>query len=119
MRMAMQIFGDGHGMAAPTLNQRFYWLVDLNGLKGRFYSFSPGLGAQLESYEFRRPRVGEERRFGKLRFVPFQQARGYVRDPFFDLPLIPLMWRVSWRCIDLPPKATAEDVRAIEKELVY
>jgi hypothetical protein len=119
MLLVLLIFGSGHGLSAPVLNQRLYWLVDLNTLEGQFYSFLPGFGAQLTSWQWRRPQVGEARRFGTKTYVPYLQRRGWVRDPLFGFNLFPLMWEVSWRCADLPDNPNAEDVRALEKELVY
>lgn len=50
-----RIFGHGRGMAMPHFDGRLYWLA------GEFYTFSPGFGAQLTSYQWRHPRAGEER----------------------------------------------------------
>ena len=49
------IFGNGNGIKSPHWDNVFYWL------NGEFYTFFPGLGAQLTSWQWKRPRVGERR----------------------------------------------------------
>jgi hypothetical protein len=67
------IFGSGHGMATPTCDGRFYWL------SGELYHFSPGLGAQLTSYQWTKPAPHEQRVLGGYAFRPLHSHRRWGR----------------------------------------
>lgn len=100
------IFGSGHGMGAPFFDQQFYWLVNTenagrSGKNGQFYTWIGGLGAQLQSIQFRRPLPGEIRTLAGKKFRSFNANRGYIR--LFGFGIIPLKWQVSWAlCEGLP-----------------
>jgi hypothetical protein len=67
------IFGNGHGMASPLSDERFYWL------SGELYTFGHGLGAQLRSVQWRHPRPGERRLLCRREFVVFSSRRRWGR----------------------------------------
>ncbi|MGV0879453.1 hypothetical protein V6767_20165 [Martelella sp. FLE1502] len=96
--LAMKFFGNGYGMGAPYHDQKFYWLVDTalgreTGYRhGRFYTFSGGLGAQLNSFEWRCPKPGTRRFLGGKEFAVFSASRGRYG----------LMWDVAWAMVSLP-----------------
>lgn len=105
---AMRIFGNGYGMAAPYCDQPFYWLVNTgngrqNG-KGRFYTFSPGYGAQLRSFEWRCPKPGTRRRLVGLEFEVFNAIRGRFG----------LMWDVSWAFTGMPRGLEEQNAKLAE-----
>ncbi|WP_230280253.1 hypothetical protein [Croceicoccus sp. Ery15] len=79
-----RIFGNGHGMATPYLDGRFYWL------SGELYQFHEWLGAQLFSYQWRHPKPGERRKICGQEFRPFNSERRWGRV------------RVSWAWTRLP-----------------
>jgi len=125
MWLAMKLFGNGNGMAAPHCDGRFFWLVDASiershKSEGRFYQFSGWLGAQLASYEWRAPNAGTRRRLAGMEFTVFQISRGWIRDPFgLGINIFPLMWRVSWSVSALPKDINAANafLRDMEKRL--
>lgn len=95
------IFGNGRGLGSPHWDQRFYWL------SGRLYTFMPGFGAQLHSFQWTHPRAGERRRLSGRDYVVFSSTRRGLRVA------------VSWSLVGLPRNVTqALDVlREIESEL--
>lgn len=123
--LAVKLFGNGHGMAQPFFDGRFFWLVDTthgrkHASKGRLYTFGHGLGAQLSSFEWRSPKPGERRRLAGVEFRVFNVSRGWVRDPFgWGFCLFPLMWRVSWAMCRMPADLDAQNecIRSLEKRL--
>lgn len=74
-----KLFGDGRGMMSPYHDNRFYWLVDTSEdrskRRGDLYTFFPGFGAQLRSFQWRHPKPGETRRLIGLDFKPFTSLR--------------------------------------------
>src|SRR5690606_28704478 len=92
------IFGNGHGMASPTFDGRFYWL------SGELYQFHAWHGAQLFSYQWTHPKAQEERILCGQRFRPFSSRREWGRV------------RVSWRWIDLPKDLSEANVALRELE---
>lgn len=95
------IFGNGHGLATPYFDGRFYWL------SGRLYTFSGGLGAQLTSYEWRHPKAHERRILCGREFKPFHSRRSWLRV------------RISWAWVDLPRDLNAanEALRELADEI--
>jgi hypothetical protein len=75
------IFGNGHGLKSPHFDSAFYWL------KGEFYTFSGGFGAQLHSFQWTHPKPGERRTLLGREFVVFQSYRRFLRV------------RVSWAMV--------------------
>ena len=69
------LFGNGHGLAQPYFDGVYYWLVDKNTKRGRFYIFNHGLGAQLTSIEWITPNPGTRRKLKGREFVVFQVRR--------------------------------------------
>lgn len=75
-----KLFGNGYGMASPYFDDVFYYLVDTyrqerGSQRGRFYRTFGGLGAQLQSYEWRMPRPGTRRRLFGREFIIFIARR--------------------------------------------
>lgn len=64
-----KLFGNGRGMKSPYFDNRFYWL------SGQLYTWIGGLGAQLQSIEWRHPRPGDNRILCGLEFRPFNSVR--------------------------------------------
>lgn len=64
-----KLFGNGHGLRSPHCDNRFYWL------DGRLYTWIGGLGAQLQSIQWRHPLPGEQRVLCGLVFRPFHSVR--------------------------------------------
>jgi len=95
------IFGNGHGMAQPYFDGRFYWL------SGRFYKWIGGLGAQLSSCQWRHPRPGETRKLAGREYRPFSSRRSWLRV------------QVSWALVGLPKDLNEANalLRQIENEL--
>lgn len=94
-----KIFGDGHGLASPHCDNRFYWL------SGELYTFMSGFGAQLHSFQWRHPQAGEERRLFGYRFRPLHSHRHFLwlwRDRWFPIPLPICRVSVAWTRVDLP-----------------
>jgi hypothetical protein len=85
IRLDWLLFGNGFGMASPYHDDVFYWLADtsherdLKGSHSRFYRWIGGLGAQLDSYEWRRPPAGTRRCLFGHEFVVFQTSRSFLR----------------------------------------
>lgn len=96
------IFGGGRGLALPHFDQRLYWLVDANTRRGDFYTFFPGFGAQLLSFQWTHPRAQETRILSGVCFRPFQSHRRWFRV------------NVAWA---LTSKATNENLRKLEARL--
>jgi hypothetical protein len=94
--LAFKLFGSGYGLGAPSSDQTFYWLA------GRFYTWFGGFGAQLQSFEFRCPKPGEERTIAGRHFRPFNVSRTWP------------MWRVSWATDRIN---SVEDIRDLEKAI--
>lgn len=95
------IFGNGYGLKAPYYDSVYYWL------DGEFYTFSYGLGAQLNSIQWTHPKPGERRTLAGRGFVVFQSRRRWLRV------------RVSWAMTRLPDdldKANAE-IRKLKADL--
>lgn len=78
------LFGNGHGMAAPHGDQRFYWLG------GRPYTWIGGSDAQLASFEWLTPKPGTTREISGRRYRVHTAERCGPRV------------RVTWRLLDLP-----------------
>lgn len=95
------IFGNGYGLASPHCNQRFYWLND------QLYTFSPGLGAQFQSFQWRHPKPGERRQLAGHEVVAFNSSRMWCRV------------RVSWALTGLPDGCNykMEKIREVEHRL--
>lgn len=102
------IFGNGHGMASPFFDARYYWLVDTskqersskNGAKnGELYQFSHGFGAQLTSRQWTHPKPGERRRLSGRDFVVFRSTRRWFRV------------EVIWSLVDLPKDIDAANAK--------
>lgn len=108
-----KIFGSGFGMAVPYFDGRFYWLVDTyerdrKGRNGEFYTYSPGLGAQLTSFQWKHPKAGERRRLANREFIVFRSHRSWGRV------------RVSWALTGLSRLSLDEEnaaIRQLENEL--
>jgi hypothetical protein len=79
------IFGNGHGLAQPFHDGRFYWL------SGQLYTFHGWYGAQLTSFQWLHPKPGERRTLAGYEFRPFMSHRQGLRV------------RVSWKATALPP----------------
>lgn len=69
-------FGSGWGLAMPHCDGILYWLKNANTGRSEFYTFSPGFGAQLTSFQWRHPNVGEERELAGRKFRPLHSHRG-------------------------------------------
>lgn len=73
------IFGNGHGLCSPYFDNTFYWLVDTSngrgGGKGRLYTYSGGLGAQMRSMEWKTPKAGTRRQLAGVTFTVFSVTR--------------------------------------------
>ncbi len=95
------IWGNGHGMRSPSFDDRFYWL------SGELYHFFPGLGAQLTSYQWRRPRAGERRMLGGREYGIWRTERRWGRVC------------CKWALCKLPEDLNAANalLRTIEQEL--
>lgn len=110
LRLDHLIFGNGHGLASPFFDDRFYWLVDTsrqdrNGSRGELYTFMAGFGAQLHSFQWRHPKAGEERQLAGKRFRPLRSTRQFLwlwRNSIFSIPLPIPRVNVAWSWVDLP-----------------
>lgn len=102
------LFGNGHGLAQPHFDGVFYWLVDKETGRGRFYKFSHGLGAQLESIEWLTPTPGTRRRIKGREFVAFNATRSGPRV------------RVSWAMTRAPHDLNEknEAIRQLGRDLL-
>lgn len=101
----MKCFGNGYGIAAPLSDQIMYWLHDTylgrtDGI-GRWYKFIGGLGAQLNSFEWRCPKPGTRRKLSGFEFAVFSAYRGRYG----------LMWSIGWADVDLPADLDAAHAR--------
>lgn len=118
--LVMHIFGNGHGTGAPYFDTKAYWLVDTQDLRehgtGHWYMWIGGAGAQLQSFEWRAPKPGTQRRLAGRTFRVFNVSRGYIKIPFFGgrLEVIPCMWSVSWASIGVK---SIDEIRRMEKSL--
>ncbi len=90
-----KLFGNGRGMASPYFDDVFYWL------DGRFYRWIGGLGAQLESHEWRVPAPGTRRKLAGHEFVVFQASRRWLR--------VSASWQLARLPNDLAGQHTAID----------
>lgn len=89
------IFGNGNGVGAPFCDQKYYWLVDThnkerNEKNGQIYTYWPGFGAQLHSFQWFHPRPGEKRHLAGHEFTAFSSMRHGLRVA------------VSWSITGLP-----------------
>jgi hypothetical protein len=87
------IFGNGHGLASPYFDDRFYWL------SGRLYTWIGGFGAQLSSRQWRHPLPGETRKIRGLTFRPFSSRRQFLwlfRHTPWAIPTPIARVAVSW-----------------------
>lgn len=75
------IFGNGYGLASPYFNTVLYWLVDKSHpkKKGQLYTWSGGLGAQLNSFQWLHPKPGEYRIICGREYRPFNSTRRWIR----------------------------------------
>lgn len=106
------LFGNGHGLAQPYFDGRFFWLVDTaegrEAGRGRLYKFFGGHGAQLRSIEWFMPHPGERRRLAGETFTVFQAHR--------KGPRVEVSW--SMRLPDGIDAANAK-IRALEHRLCH
>lgn len=87
------IFGNGHGLASPYFDARFYWL------SGHLYTWQGWLGSQLQSCQWTHPKAGERRTIRGVQFVPFQSDRRFLwlwKSRWFGFPLPISRVRVAW-----------------------
>lgn len=111
-----KIFGNGHGLASPYFDDKFYWL------SGELYTFMQGFGAQLHSFQWRHPLAGERRELFGYTFEVFRSSRSFLwlwRDKIWAIPTPICRVSVAWGRIDLPKdidKANAE-LRHMAKEV--
>jgi hypothetical protein len=68
-----RIFGNGHGIRSPYWDNVFYWL------SGELYTFFPGHGAQLTSWQWTRPPAGERRTLAGREYVIWRADRRWGR----------------------------------------
>lgn len=73
MSLDHAIFGNGHGIRSPLCDNVFYWL------SGELYTFFPGHGAQLTSWQWRHPRAGERRTLAGRDYVIWRSDRRWFR----------------------------------------
>lgn len=92
------IFGNGHGMATPCCDGRFYWM------NGELYTFMQGFGAQLHSYQWTHPRPQERRKLAGYEFRPFRSERRWGRV------------EVAWAVVNLPDGIDAANAFLREME---
>ena len=102
------IFGNGWGLAMPHFDGALLWLRDkkTDG-PGFWYHWIGGLGAQIESFELRRPPAGERRILNGREYTVFSTIR---HGP---------VCRVSWALSSGLPKNLEEAhalIRQIKKE---
>lgn len=99
---AFLFMGNGWGLGQPFWDGPWYWLHDQmmwreERRRSAWYQISGGLGAQLHSIEFTKPRAGEEREVFGYRIRVFStgsQRRGLIVE-------------TSWRFTDLPEELNA------------
>lgn len=101
------IFGNGLGTAAPGFSTTFYWLVDQHTDRGQFYHWIGGFGAQINSFEWRKPTPGTRRRLVGVEFEPVQAHRRWFK------------WRISWRLVNMPKgrEAQLDAIREAEQRI--
>lgn len=101
------LFGRGCGLAQPDLDGVFYWLVDRWTKTGRFYTFSHGFGAQLQSIEWMTPKPGTRRFLKGREFVVFNVSRAGPRV------------RISWAMARMPSGIDEQNdaIRQLGKDL--
>lgn len=90
------LFGNGRGLKSPYWDDVYYWL------SGRLYHQSGWLGAQLQSFEWRRPPAGTKRRLAGRDFVIFSTERRFF--------IVRCIWA-------MPGTQTNESVRALIEDL--
>ena len=74
------IFGNGHGMATPFFDGKFFWLEDQNGkARSQLYTWQGWFGCQLRSHQWFHPRAGERRRLRGTVFRPYNSRRKGIR----------------------------------------
>jgi len=107
-RLDWWLFGNGHGTASPFFDDVFYWLHDCNyardrkGYHSRWYRYIGGFGAQLDSFEWRRPPAGTRRRLFGYDFVIFSTSRRWLRV------------RCSWSAVGVD---SIDDIRRLRDKL--
>lgn len=109
------IFGNGYGLKTPRIDDKFYWL------SGEFYTWSGWFGSQLQSFQWRHPKAGEERVLIGRKFKPFQSSRHFMwvwRRYLFGFPLPVCRVRVCW-CTHISDNIDEanEELGKMEKEL--
>lgn len=99
-----KIFGNGFGLDSPYYDDRYLWL---GGKRGTLYTFSPGFGAQLYSFQWTHPKPGEQRELGGYRFRVFSTSRRWGRV------------HVAWSYVFLPDDIDAANaaLRKMKLEL--
>lgn len=95
------IFGSGFGLADRESDTT--WFV----LGGRAYHWSGWFGCQLQSFEWRRPEVGETRVLAGVIFRPFNFERRWF------------LYRVTWSGDEFcgPVDYSNKAIRAFKKKL--
>jgi len=93
-----KLFGNGWGMASPFCDDVFYWL------RGHWYQWIGGFGAQLQSIEWLTPKPGTTRTLLGQEFRVFSANR---RGPRV---------RVSW-ALAQSSEVTAERLRELHSRL--
>ncbi|OYU91941.1 MAG: hypothetical protein CFE29_03590 [Bradyrhizobiaceae bacterium PARB1] len=94
-----KVFGNGHGLASPYFDDKFYWL------SGQLYTWMGGLGAQLHSFQWRHPLASERRKLFGYEFQVFHSRRQFLwlwRDRWFAIPTPICRVSVAWARTDLP-----------------
>lgn len=114
-----KIFGNGHGLASPYFDSKFYWL---GGIRGEIYTFMQGFGAQLHSFQWRHPLAGERRELFGYKFEPLHSHRNFLwlwRDRWFAIPTPICRVSIAWGRIDLPKDLDEAnyELRCMAKEI--
>ncbi len=116
-----KIFGNGRGLGFPFFDQRIYWLVDTKSERdvrnGRFYSWTGGFGAQLNSFEWWCPKPKTRRVLSGIEFEVFQVSRGWITDPWLGFKLFPAMWSIAWACVDPRQTEDVTTIRDLERKI--
>jgi hypothetical protein len=79
MKIDFLIFGNGYGLGAPRCEQSFHWLKDTRTGKCAMYHEDGWFGAQLVSFQWFNPQVGERRRLLGREFVAVSARRRWLR----------------------------------------
>lgn len=79
MRLDFWIFGNGRGLAMPSMDGKLYWLVNRNTKRGEFYHWNGWFGSQIKSFQWTRPLAGEERILCGRRFRAMHSRRCWMR----------------------------------------